>query len=122
MQAGAAAASTVKKLKPQTPRTAAGCMVADEKVQATPTRFHGKPVRTQPRSHSPISQAKAKRTTQAAGPSASRRATTRPSVSSVAGKSPSSAARPPTAKGIIQANFSASTVKAIPTQYRPITK
>ena len=50
--AGKAAAMTVTRLRPQLLTNAANWFIASENPQQVPTRFHGKPVSTQPRSHS----------------------------------------------------------------------
>ncbi len=111
-QLGAAAETTVARLRPQTPAIEANCSVASENVQTVPIRFHGNPVKAQARSHSLASQAAAKNRTRASP----RSLTGQIAASAKPGNSAMPEASAPTAKGMSAPNRSASTRKEWPTQ------
>src|SRR3546814_12808029 len=101
------------------PPSAAGCSGAAENAQTVPSRFQGKPVKSQVRSPSPSSQQAAKAKRRATPSRCQSRVAARVSQNVRAETRARPAARPATAQGIAQPKRSVSNRQAIPTQYKP---
>ncbi len=112
--AGAASTRKLKVPRPYTPTTEAPCSNGVASAQTWPSGFHGSPVKTWPRSHSAAVQAIAS-TTRRRQPSASdvqRIAAFLATHAAIAGKKPSTAARPSTIGGPSNAKSAGGTKKA----------